>query len=74
MILQLYGELLMEELSLLLVHVNVVCSVLHEVVELLAVLMDGVVPLSQVEELYQLTMHKAHREVTATKGDAELTP
>jgi hypothetical protein len=56
----------MEELSLLLIHVNVVCSVLHEVVELLAVLMDEVVPLSQVEELYQLTVHKAHREVMAT--------
>jgi hypothetical protein len=38
--------------SLLLVRVNVVCPVLHKVVELVAVLIDGVVPISQVKELW----------------------
>jgi hypothetical protein len=40
-----------EELSLLIVHINVVCPILCEVVKLAAVLIDGVVPLLQVEEL-----------------------
>jgi hypothetical protein len=44
-ILQLWGEPLVEELNLLIINVNVVCPVLREVVELLAVLIDGVVPL-----------------------------
>jgi hypothetical protein len=55
-ILQLYGEPLAEELDLLLISINVVCLVLCEVVELLAVLVDGAVPLSQVEELCQLAV------------------
>jgi hypothetical protein len=38
----------MEELSLLLVRVNVVCPVLREVVELAVVLIDGVVPLLHI--------------------------
>jgi hypothetical protein len=50
-----------EELSLLLISINVVCPKLHEVVELLVVLIDGVLPLSQIEELCQLVMHSAHR-------------
>jgi hypothetical protein len=44
-ILQLWGEPLVEELNLLIINVNVVCPVLRELVELLAVLIDGVVPL-----------------------------
>jgi hypothetical protein len=35
----------MEELSLLLISINVVCPILHEVVKLLALLEDGMVPL-----------------------------
>jgi hypothetical protein len=53
-----YGESLAEELNLLRIHVNVVCPVVCEVVELMVVLRDGVVPLSQVEEL---AAHEAHR-------------
>jgi hypothetical protein len=49
--LQLYGDPLMEELNLCLISINMVPSVLREVVELLGVLVDGVVPLSQVKEL-----------------------
>jgi hypothetical protein len=45
-ILQLYSEPFEEELSLLLILVHVVCPILCEVVELMAVLGDGVVPLS----------------------------
>jgi hypothetical protein len=53
-ILQLYGEPHVEEHDLFLISINVVCPVLRKVVELLAVLIDGAVPLSQVEELCQL--------------------
>jgi hypothetical protein len=74
MILQLYDEPLVVELSLLRVCVNVVCSVMCEVVELLAVLIDGVVPLLLVEELCQRGAHEACREVMATESDVEPTP
>jgi hypothetical protein len=46
MILQLYVEPLVEELRLLLIRVNVVCPILCEVFEVLAVLIDGMVLLS----------------------------
>jgi hypothetical protein len=39
--LQLYSEPLAEELSLLLICINMMCPVLHEVIELLAVLKDS---------------------------------
>jgi hypothetical protein len=42
----LYGEPFAEELGHLLISINMVCPILCEVVELLAVLKDGVVPLS----------------------------
>jgi hypothetical protein len=41
----------MEELDLLGIGVDVACPVLCQVIELLAVLIDGVVPLTQVKEL-----------------------
>jgi hypothetical protein len=63
-----------EELDLLHVGVDVVCPVLCEVVELLAVLINSVVLLTQVKELSQLAVHEAHREVVTTKRDTELTP
>jgi hypothetical protein len=47
----LYGEPLVEELDLLLVSINMMCPILLEVVELLLVLIDGAVPLLQIEEL-----------------------
>jgi hypothetical protein len=40
-----------EELDLLLVSINMMCPILLEVVELLLVLIDGAVPLLQIEEL-----------------------
>jgi hypothetical protein len=58
---QLYGEPLAKELNLLLIIVNVVCPILRKVVELLALVLDGMVPLSQVEELCQLASHEARR-------------
>jgi hypothetical protein len=61
MILLLCGDPLVKELSLLHVCVNVVCPVLHEVVELVAVLRDIVVPLSLVEEIYHLAAHSARQ-------------
>jgi hypothetical protein len=51
MILDLDGEPLVEELDFLLIHVAVVSLVLGEVVELTVVVVHGVVPLLQVEEL-----------------------
>jgi hypothetical protein len=53
-------EPLAEELSLLILCINVVCPVLGEVVELVEVVVDEVVPLLQVEELRQLVVHEAH--------------
>jgi hypothetical protein len=50
-----------EELGLLVVHVDMMCPILCEVVELLAVLIDFVVPLLQVEELLQLIAHESRR-------------
>jgi hypothetical protein len=74
MILQLYDEPLVVELSLLRVCVNVVCSIMCEVVELLAVLIYGVVLLLLVEELCHLGAHEACREVMAIESDAEPAP
>jgi hypothetical protein len=48
---QLYSEPLAKELSLLLIGVNVVASILCQVVELLGILIDCVVPLSLIQEL-----------------------
>jgi hypothetical protein len=52
-------EPLAEELSLLILCI-MVCPVLGEFVELVAVVIDEVVPLLQVEELRQLVAHEAH--------------
>jgi hypothetical protein len=52
-----------EELSLLVIRVNMMCLVLHEVIELLVVLVNSVVPLLQVEELSLLVTHETHRNV-----------
>jgi hypothetical protein len=47
----LYGEPLAEELSLFLISINVVASILCQVDELLGVLIDRVVSLSEIQEL-----------------------
>jgi hypothetical protein len=49
-----------EELILLLVRIDVVCPILCEVVEPMTVVIDGVVPLTQVKGLSQLAVHEAH--------------
>jgi hypothetical protein len=61
LILQLDVEPFAEELNLLLIRVNVVCPILHEFVELVAVVVDSVVPLLQIEELCQLAVHESRR-------------
>jgi hypothetical protein len=48
---QLNCEPLTKELGLLLIHVNVVASVLCQIVELLGVVIHRTVPLVQVQEL-----------------------
>jgi hypothetical protein len=53
MILQLDGEPLGEELSFLLIHVDVVFPILCEVAELAHVLIDSMVPLLQVSASLQ---------------------
>jgi hypothetical protein len=54
MILQLDSEPLVEELGFLLIHVDVMCPILGEAIQLATVVIHGVVPLFQVEELLQL--------------------
>jgi hypothetical protein len=48
-------------------------TVLCEVVELLAILIDNVDPLLYVEELLQLVVHEACQNVMPMKGSAEHT-
>jgi hypothetical protein len=60
MILQLDSETLEEELDFLLACVDVMCPVLSEAIQLVAVVIHGVVPLFQVEEILQLAAHKTH--------------
>jgi hypothetical protein len=59
--LQLYGEPLAKKLGFLHIHVNMMSPVLGEVVELVGVVIHGVVPLLQVEELLQFAAHEARR-------------
>jgi hypothetical protein len=51
---------LVKGLGLLLISVNVVASVLCQVVELLGVLIHRMVPLEQIEELKKLAGHGAY--------------
>jgi hypothetical protein len=55
------GESLTEELNLLVIRVDLVCPVLSEVVKLAAILVDGMVPMLQAEELNQLVVHESHQ-------------
>jgi hypothetical protein len=55
------GESLTEELNLLVIRVDLVCPVLSEVVKLAAILVDGMVPMLQAEELNQLVLHESHQ-------------
>jgi hypothetical protein len=48
-----------KELALLLIGVNVVASTLCQVVELWGILLDCVVPLSQIHEIRKLVKHCA---------------
>jgi hypothetical protein len=59
MILQLNSEPLAIELGLLCISINMVTPVLCQVVELLDVLIDRIVPLVQIQKLYKLTAHCA---------------
>jgi hypothetical protein len=59
MILQLNSEPLAIELDLLCISINMVTPVLCQVVELLDVLIDRIVPLVQIQKLYKLTAHCA---------------
>jgi hypothetical protein len=57
---QLNIERLEIELSLLSITVNMVITVLCQVVELLGVLIHRTVPLTQLQELNKLAAHSAH--------------
>jgi hypothetical protein len=57
---QLHIERLEIELSLLSITVNMVITVLCQVVELLGVLIHRTVPLTQLQELNKLAAHSAH--------------
>jgi hypothetical protein len=59
MILQLNSEPLAIELGLLCISINMVTPVLCQVVELLDVLIDRIVPLVQIQKLYKLMEHCA---------------
>jgi hypothetical protein len=59
MILQLNSEPLAIELGLLCININMVTPVLCQVVELLDVLIDRIVPLVQIQKLYKLMAHYA---------------
>jgi hypothetical protein len=58
-VLQLNCEPLAIELCLLLVGVNVVTTVLCQVVELMGVLINRMIPLTQIQELRKLVAHCA---------------
>jgi hypothetical protein len=64
----------MEVLSLLLVGVLMVSTVLHQIVEPFAVLIDVVGPLLYIKELPLLAAHEARQNIMPTKCGAELTP
>jgi hypothetical protein len=61
-------------LGLLLISVNAVDSILCQVVELMGVLINYVVPLPQIQELNMLAVHCAHWHVVATERNSKLTP
>jgi hypothetical protein len=51
-----------------------VTPVLCQVVELLSVLIDRMVPLAQIQELRKLVVHCARLHVVTTEGNVELIP
>jgi hypothetical protein len=59
MILQLNSEPLAKELSLLCISINMVILILCQIVELLNVLIDRMVPLVQIQKLCKLAVHYA---------------
>jgi hypothetical protein len=59
MILQLNSEPLAKELDLLCISIHMVTPVLCQIVELLNVLIDRMVPLVQIQKLYKLVAHYA---------------
>jgi hypothetical protein len=74
MILQLDREPIAEDTCFLLIHVNMVGSVLGEYVKLVNVVIHRVVPLLQVQKLLQLMAEQSRREVMTMEGGTELTP
>jgi hypothetical protein len=60
MILQLNSEPLAKELGLLCISIHMVTPVLCQIVELLNVLIDRMVPLVQIQKLCNLAAHCAH--------------
>jgi hypothetical protein len=63
-----------KEHGLLFISIDMVAPILHQVVELLGVLIDRMIPLAQIQKLSKLAVHYAHRQVVAMKGSAEHTP
>jgi hypothetical protein len=59
-ILQLNSEPLVKELGLLCIRINMVNSLLHQIIEFLNILVDRVVPLAQIQKLCKLVAHSAH--------------
>jgi hypothetical protein len=59
MILQLNSEPLAKELDLLCISIHMVTPVLCQIVELLNVLIDRMVPLMQIQKLCKLATHCA---------------
>jgi hypothetical protein len=60
MILQLNSEPLAKELNLLCISINMVTPVLCQIIELLNVLIDRMVPVVQILKLCKLAVHCAH--------------
>jgi hypothetical protein len=63
-----------EEISFLLICVNMVGPILGKGVELVSVVIHGLVKLLQLQELLQLATEQTHREMMTTEGGAELDP
>jgi hypothetical protein len=73
-ILQLNSKPLTKELGFLRICIDMMTPVLCQVVELLGVLIDRVVPLVQIKKLYKFAAHCASLQVMATESGTELTP
>lgn len=71
---ELRAEAPLESIPFLLIRVGVVSSVLAYIVESLSILQYHVGPLRQCQELIQLVVHDASRDMMSPKGCLELIP